>query len=87
MSYPQTLLTGASKYRKHLSWIFETNSAPNPQEIGASCVTKHLPVFLTESTTVYSSHGIIVRKSMISHDIPSFSAKEAAILTCLNYAP
>ena len=65
------------------SYILDTNSAPNPDVIGASWVTIHFPVFFTELITVSSSHGKIVLRSIISTEIPNSYAILAAILACL----
>src|ERR1700689_4831148 len=65
-SHPVTLFTGASSFKKHLFWTSALISAPGPAVIPASCTMTNLPVRLTLSVTVSTSHGNIVRKSMSS---------------------
>ena len=53
-------------------------SAPNPDVCVSSCSTITFDVFATESSTACLSHGVIVRRSTISTDVPSRSATAVA---------
>lgn len=51
-SQPVTRWTGASRRRKHLSWISAASSPPTPPDRPASCTTIQRPVLLTDLTIV-----------------------------------
>src|SRR6185369_8352399 len=80
VSQPATRAIGASRCQKHSSWMVARISAPKPAKRVASCATTQRPVFFTERTSVSSSSGTIVRRSITSASMPSDCA--AAIQTC-----
>ena len=50
------------------------SSLPKPDVIGASWVTIHFQVFVTELNTVSLSHDRTLMRSTTSHEMPSFSS-------------
>ena len=62
MSGAVTLSIGASKLKKHFSFILAIISAAKPHVLGASWTITHLPVFFTEFIIVSVSKGEIVLK-------------------------
>ena len=53
-------------------------SAPKPLVWVSSCSTITLLVFATDASTASLSQGVIVRRSMISTEVPSCSAAALA---------
>ena len=73
-----TICTGAWRSSK-LFWATRAAmSAAMPQRGLSSSTTTSRPVFSTDSYTVSSSSGLVVRRSMISASIPSAASSSAA---------
>ena len=84
MSNPVTRVGGASRLKKHFSFILAMISAATPHVLGASFTITHLPVFSTDFVMVSVSNGDLVRTSFISDD--SFYFCKASFVS-FNIAP
>src|SRR5256885_17143445 len=80
-------LTGASSHAKHSSAIAAEISAPKPQDFESSYATITREFFFTDAKTVSRSHGLSVRRSITSTEIPLSATAFAATIARCTVAP
>ena len=80
MSNPVTRSTGPCREWKQACWMRATSSEATEAYPWGSATTTARPVLRTEVTTVSSSRGTTVRRSITSTLTPSSSAAAAAAM-------